>query len=73
MPPLPPHRFVSACNNLENILLRTFKFGVWVTYESLKGQNIGHQNINAFIHNFILVSFQGFGQELYCLLFSSTS
>ena len=36
-------------------------------------QNIGHQNINAFIYNFILVSFQGFRQELYCLLFNSTS
>ena len=73
MPPSPPHRFVSACNNLENILLRTLKFGMWVTEETLKGQNIGHQNINAFIYNFILFSLKGFGQEPYCLLFSSIS
>ena len=63
MPLLPPHRFFSACNNLENFLLRTFKICMWVTLETLKCQNIGHQNKNAFIYNFILVYFQGFGQE----------
>ena len=57
MPPSLLHRFVSACNNLENILLRTFKFGMCVTQVTLKDQNIGQQNINAFIYNFILVSF----------------
>ena len=31
-PPLPPQRFPFGRDNLKNILVRTFKFGMWVYF-----------------------------------------
>ena len=60
LPPLPPQRFPFGCDSLKIILVRTFKFGMWV-YMGNAMNAIGHKWL---FKGQILAIFSHFGPVL---------